>query len=195
MVNTFTFRYTRRIDLKHYLIPFPIWMILANVVADFWTIYAVITNNFCQMLSSNMWYKIGQRMKQTLLFYIPFLILIILNVLIVKEMTQNKKNFIYDGDKMRGKTDSEKVKTIHQSEEIQRRRKNNVKLAKLSLVIDIFFILSHALNFILVVEAQPAIDQLKPFQSRLVLRSSFLLVVFNSSFNFYLFVWKKLFKC
>ena len=134
-------------------------------------------------------------MKQILLFYIPFLILIVLNTFIVKEMTQNKKNFICDEDEMRGKSDSEKVKKIHPSEEIQRRRKKNVKLAKLSLVIDIFFILSHALYFILVVEAQPVIDQLKLFQSRLVLRCSFLLVVFNSSFNFYLFVWKKLFKC
>ena len=147
------------------------------------------------MSSSNMWYEIGQRIKQVLLFYIPFLILIILNAFIVTAMKQNKKSLIYDGDKMRGKTDSEKIKTIHQSEEIQRRRKKNVKVAKLSLVIDVFFILSHALNSILVVEAKLAIDQLKPFQSRLVLRCSFLLVVFNSSFNFYLFAWKKLFKC
>ena len=135
----------------------------------------------------------------TSLLAIPSMVLIVGNMFIVKALYENRRTF-------QGTTNTSHVprvttrpeditapeipiSTISRSvndnshpSRMDRQRQKNVELAIFSLIIDVVFIISHTLNALSFIYHILPIDW-KP--------TSDLLVVLNSSINFYLFMFKK----
>ena len=129
------------------------------------------------------------------LIFLPCIILIVANVFIVRDLIKNRKTFfgvsvakskesIEDNTEMEKHvpTISARVDNVKSVSRIDRQRKKNAELAVMSLIIDMVFIISHLLN------STSFIFQFSPGLERL----SDLLVVINSSINFYLYMIKKL---
>ena len=172
-----------------------------------WKVYVLISLFLTVTLTlifqyGNRWQYYCSFMVVTLIV-IPCLILISLNVLIVKTLIEGRKMFqkqSYEGVELQGaifktanqadsihqepiSTISSRLDTKNGQAKIEKRRKKNAQLAVLSLIIDMSFIVSHLLN-----AGSACYNVLPP---NLVPMSD-LLVLMNSSVNFYLFLIKRL---
>lgn len=167
-------------------------------VVVFLTIALNITFFFLWAFKRNTEYII--LMIATLLV-IPCLLLTMANVLIVKALIENRKMFYRVANANQAprsaamvpdrvdiripmSTLSARVDNVDNETNIDRRRKKNVELAIISLIISVVFIISHLLNALS--------DIFKILPPHFVPVSN-LLVVMNSSMNFYLFMTKKFF--
>ena len=172
-----------------------------------WKVY-VLTSLFLTVTLTSI-FQYGNRWQYyctfmvVTLIVIPCVVVISLNVLIVKTLRESRKMFqkqSYDSVELQGaifktanqddsihqepiSTISARLATKNGEAKIQKRRKKNAQLAVLSLIIDVAFIVSHLLN------AGNACYNILP--SNLVPMSD-LLVLMNSSVNFYLFLIKRL---
>ena len=174
-----------------------------------WRVYVLISLFLAVTLTLISRYGNGWQYHCTFmvitLLVIPSVVIISLNVLIVKTLVENRKMFqkqSYEGIGYQGaifKTESQDD-SIHQETiptitarldtknsdakaKIEKRRKMNAQLAILSLIIDILFIVSHLLK------AGSTCYKILPCN---LVPMSDLLVLMNSSVNFYLFLIKRL---
>ena len=175
-------RVSVKISWKHYVLPTLCLMIILNPI--FGSYYFLMRYYNYQENSSYMLFVL--HLREITLIYIPFLVLIVLNFFIVKELIKSRNMFNGKSAKQKNiETISETTQMTNQSSVIIRRRENNVALAKLSLVIDVLFIISHGLNYHLIAYVGLKAD--------LVVEILSIGVIFNSSANFYIYVLKRSF--